>query len=67
MTRAQRRWMDVMTETRARSESLLVPNSFFAETFAHPNGANITGVQMGGRGGGRGLVARVYTVLNHTS
>ncbi len=34
---------------------------------SHLNGADITGVQMGGRGGGRGLVARMYTVLNHTS
>lgn len=34
---------------------------------SHVNGEDITGVQMGGRGGGRGLVARMYTVLNHTS
>lgn len=53
-----------MTE-RGEPKSLSVLGSFLCSV-SHMNGADITGVQMGGRGGGRGLVAsNVQSAKSH--
>lgn len=53
-----------MTE-RGEPKSLSVLGSFLCSV-SHMNGADITGVQMGGRGGGRGLVAlNVHSAKSH--
>lgn len=68
----KRRWQEergggqdeTMTE-RGEPKSLSVLGSFLCSV-SHMNGADITGVQMGGRGGGRGLVAsNVHSAKSH--